>query len=739
MPPPRPAVPRLAALALALACAMPAARAADASALAAERALGTASAAIGAGAAHARGLTGAGVAIAVLDTGIDAAHPEFAGRLLRGFDALGGGADTADRNGHGTHVAGLIGAARDGRGLAGVAYDARLMPVRILDASGTGTAAQLDAGLRHAARAGVPIANLSVGSAAATGTAALREAVGAGVLLVVAAGNRGAAHPDWPARHASADWARGRIIAVGAIEADGTIAPWSNRAGDARDAFLVAPGAGLVSTRGDGYAAMSGTSMAAPIVSGAAALLKQAWPWLRAEELAGILLATATDLGAPGPDAIYGRGRVDVGRALQPVGALAVRAPDGTRLAASAGTLRASSATVAVAAAAAQGAFRMAALDDFSRDFQVDLGAAVVRQPSPMSLERVFGRVGEQLSFAEGALAGGARLALVSAAPLPGVAPADATPFASPLPFAAAMPGAPRAVAAAVHGASLTGSVGAIDVAAATGALSGRGFGLQAMTVAGTPLAGLPGLASPYLALAGGGVQLAGGVATPDVQVRVGLLNASGPTGTTAGLVDPARAQATVVEVSRAIGASRLAATWSATRESDALLGARASGALALAGGLTQALEVSGAVPLAPRTALVGTLGVGGTRGTGFAALDGAADVRTRAFALALVEADAVVRGDRLVLSVSQPMRASGGTLSMRAPVGAEADGTMRYETRRVAMAPSGRELIGEASWLVPAGRERTVGLTLGLRRQADHDAGAGTAALAAIRFSGTF
>lgn len=372
--------------------------------------------AVGAPSAWARGGDGAGVVVGVLDSGVLATHVELAGRLLRGHDALTGGIDTGDANGHGTHVAGLIAAARDGAGIVGVAPQARLLPVRVFT-QGAASDAVLSDGIRWAAaRAG--ILNLSLSAGAPIAGAALRDATAGGALVVVAAGNRGAPHPDWPARFAREAWAngpgaRGAIVVVGAVDAQHRIADWSNRAGDTASWFLVAPGVDVLSTWASGddaHARVSGTSMAAPAVSGAAALLQSLWPRLGPREVAAILLATARDLGAPGTNPVYGRGLLDVEAALRPVGPMTTAGAGGEVPLASTG-LRTSPATVALARAAARDGLGVVAFDAYRRDYPSDLGARIVA-PLPMQAGRAFDAIDARMARIERSLPGGARMTL---------------------------------------------------------------------------------------------------------------------------------------------------------------------------------------------------------------------------------------------------------------------------------------------------------------------------------------
>ena len=154
---------------------------------------------------------------------------------------------------------------------------------------------------------------------------AFARAVSAGRILVLAAGNEGGAEPIFPAIFAGSAEAGGQAIVVGALDTDGDIADFSNRAGSARGHYLVAPGVDILAPQLNGGAALvSGTSFATPHVTGAVALLLQGAPFLSAQQVVELLLGTATDLGAPGTDDVYGRGSLNLAAALSPQGPLTV-------------------------------------------------------------------------------------------------------------------------------------------------------------------------------------------------------------------------------------------------------------------------------------------------------------------------------------------------------------------------------------------------------------------------------
>lgn len=378
--------------------------------------------AIGAQYAYARGLTGKGVLVAVLDSGLYARHPEFAGRVAGGWNFQPGQAawdyadterdeDTGLISGHGTHVAGIIAAARDGVQMHGVAYGARLLGVRIdtdVDWVGMDYAISRGAKVLNGSYGpdGTPPVSLPDGSPnpgywdnvsahpellkyqlvplgdLQTQVAALRRAAAADVLMVFAAGNDyreykdqashasgyGMYHlitPDFfigkpggidpmfrflddeattdlydPAKYTIVDFSDPRVssldfsdlggsmLTVVSVGPSGEIASYSNRCGQAAMWCLAAPGgdgdaagAPIWSTHPDPangyYVTMNGTSMAAPVVAGAAAVLRQAFPYMSARQIIEVILTTTNDGGLYGNHDIYGRGLLDLGRAVR--------------------------------------------------------------------------------------------------------------------------------------------------------------------------------------------------------------------------------------------------------------------------------------------------------------------------------------------------------------------------------------------------------------------------------------
>ncbi|MDU0288608.1 S8 family serine peptidase [Saccharothrix longispora] len=287
---------------------------------------------IGAPTAWDTGLTGAGVTVGVLDTGVDAGHPDLAGRVVEQADFTGTG--TADEVGHGTHVAGIVagsGAASGGLH-RGVAPDARLVSGKVCTAFGCPDSAVI-AGMEWIAPR-APVVNMSLGGAYSDGTDPVSRALDDltarhGTLFVVAAGNDRALDQPDPLASVTSPAAADAALAVGSVTKDDTTSPFSPRLPRLRDHAvkpdIAAPGSDVVSARVPGtpagdtapvdghYAALSGTSMAAPHVAGAAALLRQQHGDWAADRLKPHLVSTAH----PTADVFeQGAGRVDVARAV---------------------------------------------------------------------------------------------------------------------------------------------------------------------------------------------------------------------------------------------------------------------------------------------------------------------------------------------------------------------------------------------------------------------------------------
>jgi serine protease len=268
-----------------------------------------------------------GVRIGVLDTGVDLDHPDLAPALVGGFDAVEGDGIPDDDEGHGTFVAGVAAAATNNeRGIAGVAWGAQVMPVKVLGADGTGTDSDIAEGITWAADHGADVIVLALSGP--DDGAVLRSAVAYAqardVAVVAAAGNEGLEQPQYPAAYPD-------VLAVSATNASGDVTWYSDR-GSWVD--VAAPGHDLAGTAMtdrpiERYGLLSGTSGAAAVAAGAAALVRAHEAALDQAQVVERLAATARDAGPRGRDPYYGRGLLDVAAALGAAVQPPLRAPAG--------------------------------------------------------------------------------------------------------------------------------------------------------------------------------------------------------------------------------------------------------------------------------------------------------------------------------------------------------------------------------------------------------------------------
>jgi len=265
--------------------------------------------------------TGSGVVVAVLDTGIDSDHPEFAGRILPGFDFVNSDADPEDDHGHGTMCSGLLAANADnGFGVAGVDHQCMILPVKVVDANNSGAVSWLVDGIDYATAQGAGILSMSLIDypGAASIRTALADAQGAGAILVACAGNGGIGDADisWPG-------ASPRTISIGAT----TNTDWrASFSGTGARLDYVAPGENVVTVAYadsmDDAWFFSGCSAATPLAAGIVSILKSILPAMTQQQTRAFLTAGAEDLvgnpveDTPGFDEYMGDGRLNLNASI---------------------------------------------------------------------------------------------------------------------------------------------------------------------------------------------------------------------------------------------------------------------------------------------------------------------------------------------------------------------------------------------------------------------------------------
>jgi subtilisin family serine protease len=268
---------------------------------------------------HWKATRGKNIKVAVLDTGIDEAHPDLKDAIDDARDFTRSRFGPVDRHGHGTHTAGTIAARQNDVGVVGVAPDCRLLIGKVLGDDGSGSSATVAAGIDWACDSGSDLISLSLGSPEPDDTllAAVERASAKGKFIIAAAGNDGRDNSvGYPAR-----WRD--TIAVAAVDRDGRVAQFSSRG---PEVDIAAPGEDILSTwLNGGYARLSGTSMATPFVSGVVALAlalerqpdKAQTPIRNINDLRDNLSRTATDAGPAGFDPAYGWGLINPDSMLQ--------------------------------------------------------------------------------------------------------------------------------------------------------------------------------------------------------------------------------------------------------------------------------------------------------------------------------------------------------------------------------------------------------------------------------------
>lgn len=356
-------------------------------------------------AAYNAGGTGEGVIIAIVDSGIDLSGNEFSGRIHpNSTNTANPGTTFDDQDGHGTFVASVAAGANDGISTHGVAFDAQILALRTDDGDSCSQAdgcshfdIDIAAAIDVADQAGAKVANLSLGGGGAAFSlrSAIDRATQNGMIVVISAGNDGDAEPDSFALVGQTRNANGRVLIAGYVDDNNVISANSNRAGNAADIFVVAPGVNILATGLDEERFLvSGSSFAAPHVSGAIAVLYDLFPNLSADDMVDLITSTATDLGAPGIDDVYGHGLINLEEAVLPQGTIQTEVAAGedgtTTLMVEFNSNTQTSTAFGDAVALGLTGQRATGIDRFSRAYEVDLAPFAQSQRPQVSLSGVL-------------------------------------------------------------------------------------------------------------------------------------------------------------------------------------------------------------------------------------------------------------------------------------------------------------------------------------------------------------
>lgn len=668
---------------------------------------------------------GKGIRIAILDTGTNVNHGDLKGRVSSSYSfSTAGGNWRSDRDGHGTSVASAALGSRNGSGMVGVAPGATLLTGQI-SVDGTASTSAINRALRRATDKGAKVINLSFGdngwSKATLYDSGLHSAMkyaARKAVIVVSAGNDGVYKPDDTAMHLLLSGVAGRGIMAGSVDSRNRDSSFSNAPGSvnwagvyARTYFLNAPGESIrLATRTGGTSRQSGTSFAAPVIAGAAALVRARHPHLTPQQTVSILLKSAQDLGAKGTDTLYGRGLLRVDRALSAIGTQ--RIVSGARVGGPSTALFKSGLAGGTALGGlgdVRNAFAEAVIfDDYGRDFMAEFdGRIVARGPSVSLLDRLLDEPAERMIAAEAG-----DFTLLVAADVP-----EEHRTAALLSEQVESPNR------APTGFALAWTAGATEVMIGHGSRFAGGSHADAL---GAFLSAQGGPSGPVFALAQGG---AFGSLSRDISPAFNLaarFSETTPESPRLGLTGNARALAVEATVQPAEGL-RFALSPAFLTENSAALGSLSSGAMSLSDGArTMAVTASASWSLDNGLTLRGhyTEGVTTPEAAANSLFRSVDPMRSRAYGASAVKTGLLDDRDSIGFSISRPLRVYSGRADLDVPVGRSLDGAVAYRRADVSLAPDGTQTDFELTYARSLGEGVSSHLHVLLQDDAGHRRG---------------
>ena len=677
--------------------------------------------------AYQAGASGRGVTVGIIDSGLDPNSHEFAGRIhAQSGDVTGAGRRLGDDDGHGTSVSRVLAAAKDDRDIQGMAFDATILALRADQAGSCAPTAQsvdeagcsffdsaIATGVDRAVDNKARVINISLGSAGGASSAlrtAIDRATSAGVVVVVSAGNEGdkldpAFDPNSPSPFAQSLVANGNglVIIATAVDDNGIITKFSNKAGAAQNAVLSALGKGicceyrndtiyrLVANDGTSVRVFNGTSYSAPQISGAAALLAQAFPNLTGAQIVNLLLTSARDAGAAGTDTIYGRGILDIGRAFAPAGTTSLA---GTTMAVpligNGGTTSAAMGDAALSPMSANAVV----LDSYGRAYDINIAEGISASAARLRLAPALVDQGRSVSISHGTTDLAFSISASNAGSV-GLSPlllsygqqSQARILAGRVSAAIARDtrfslGIRQAAAGQV--AALQGNSGAAFLTATDARMEGGFERVPDQSFAMRHQLGRFGLIGSVEA----------GHARVFERGGAALLRHT----------DNRYPYASVgVSLDRKIGPASFAfgANW--MREDATVLGARFANFIGQNGARSLFVDGRADVTLIGSWSLGASWRQGWTNANAGASLTARSSLQSNAFSLDLSGAHVLTRGDRIAFRIAQPLRVTRGGLALNVPVAYDyATLGTTFAVRQISLAPKGQEIASELVWGVP-------------------------------------
>jgi hypothetical protein len=640
------------------------------------------------------------VTAAIIDDSFAPTLPAFAGRVHPSSGDVVASRGLDGEHHHGTPVASVLAAAKDDSGMHGVAFNSTLLMLRT-DAPGTCSATSPTCQFNHADLAkaydlaiqnGARVINMSMQITPMP--AVLAEAIGrataAGIVVVLPAGNTfpaGGPEPFASAMIATKPEGGGAVIIAGATNNAGTaLASFSHRAGSGADFYLAAVGEGMLGYDRNGalVSGLLGTSFSAPTIAGAVALLAEAFPNLTGQQIVKLLLTTGTDMGAPGTDAIYGRGVLNLANAFAPQGAVMLADSTAPISLVSNGIL---SPAMGDAAGKLAGAVF---LDSYGRAYETDLGRTLSRSVRDAPLHAALDGRYITNSAAVGPLA----VSVTTSRDPQG--PPEAR--LQPMELSVAQGRGARALAAAAVARLSPKTAVALGFSEGGQALRQRLARRQghAFLVARDPAAD-----NGFHARAGSSIAIGHdlGPLAFSMSSEAGEVHDPYPAQRSA----RSAYRATALVADRRLGRIRFSFGGSLLDEEATILGGRFSSAFSSAGSTSWFADGAASLDLGRGWGAYAGYRHGWTSIRGGDALVRGGRLSSNAFALDLTKTGALARSDRIALRIMQPLRVHGGGFNVNLPVGYDyASGTVAYQHRFLNLAPTGRELNYELSYGIP-------------------------------------